>query len=492
MMLHGSSGGAGKSRVRWGISFERLSVALLFIALIGLAAVSPPQNDTFWALRAGADIWRTGAVPRVDHYSFTAVGAPWPDHEWLWQVILYGVYWLGGMPALEILAVLLIVGGIAIGYRLMVGTPGTRIAIIVLTVPAASWNWALRPLILTVFLLMVLLWLLVRDRHWPIPLLFLFWANAHGAVMLGGVVLVVATAVAILRWRVRRGADDRRRAIALAIAGPLAALATSATPLGFGIFRMVAESTERAYAVPIDEWFPASPTELMGALFWPVALGFLVLVVVRRRVLALRSWGDWVAVGAALALTPFAFRSARNISPFLMLAAPAASRLLGADFRLRAPRENREPSRDHPTLNLALLVALAGVVALLLGSAWAYTFGPRRWRPIPDRALAAVRACPGPLYNQYNQGGELIWFVPEKPVFIDGRYEPYSTPFLREAFAVESGEKPHRPLFDRWGIRCAFLPTNSQILGALDKEGWTTTYRDANWVVLRQPDANAR
>ena len=53
------------------------------------AALIPAQNDSFWHLRAGADIWRTGHVPQVDSYSYTVAGAPpWPDHEWLWQAFV--------------------------------------------------------------------------------------------------------------------------------------------------------------------------------------------------------------------------------------------------------------------------------------------------------------------------------------------------------------------------------------------------------------------
>ena len=74
--------------LRHGISFADMAVGMLFVAFALRAALMPAQNDTFWHLRAGADIWRTGQVPRVDSYSFTAAGAPWPDHEWLWQAFV--------------------------------------------------------------------------------------------------------------------------------------------------------------------------------------------------------------------------------------------------------------------------------------------------------------------------------------------------------------------------------------------------------------------
>jgi hypothetical protein len=75
-----------------GVSFDRLAIGLLLVAIAVVALLTPAQPDTFWHLRAGADIWRTGQVPRVDLYSHTAYGQPWPDHEWLSQLLMYAAY----------------------------------------------------------------------------------------------------------------------------------------------------------------------------------------------------------------------------------------------------------------------------------------------------------------------------------------------------------------------------------------------------------------
>jgi hypothetical protein len=472
------------SRRPAGLSFERLPIALLFLVSAGIAALSPAQNDTFWHLRAGADIWRTGSVPRLDHYSFTAAGSPWPDHEWLSQALMYGAYRAGGMPLLELAATAVILAGLILVYRLMVGPLRTRFVLLALALPALTLVWTLRPQLLTLLCLMVLAWLLVRERYWFIPLLFLVWANAHAGVMLGGFVLLATAAAAVARWRLVRGLEDRRRLAVLGAVLPLSALATSATPMGFGIFGFVIESLRRSSLVPITEWFPASPTDLVGILFWPLAAAFVAMVVVRRRALAAGSWGDWAVVAAALALAPLAFRSARNIGPFLMLAVPAASRLLGSDFVFRLRRRPAAPDLDRPMVNLALVVGLGVTLLAVVAVAWATGLRVLGWRPLSDGAIAATRSCKGPLYNQYDEGGYLIWFVPEKPVFVDGRQDPYPVSLLLDQLALERGQTSHEPLFDRWKIRCAFLPARSPTVRALISAGWTVPYRDPDWVVL--------
>ena len=132
-------------------------------------------------------------------------------------------------------------------------------------------------------------------------------------------------------------------------------------------------------------------------------------------------------VACAFTFLPLAIMAMRNIAPFSLLAVPAASHLLGPGFRLRAPKpaDANDAGGEHPIINLAILAVMA--IATIALVALDYLTGDKDlgWQPIDQRALAAVRACDGPLYNHYDQGGYLIWFVPEKPVFVDGRQDPY-------------------------------------------------------------------
>ena len=68
-----------------GLTFDRLSGALLFVALGTAACFMPAQSDTWWHLRTGEEIWRTGSVQLRDSFSHTVNGGYWPNHEWLSQ-----------------------------------------------------------------------------------------------------------------------------------------------------------------------------------------------------------------------------------------------------------------------------------------------------------------------------------------------------------------------------------------------------------------------
>jgi hypothetical protein len=466
-----------------GISFNRMVVGLLFGSIFLTACLMPAQSDTYWHLRAGADLFRTHHVPFVETYSYTAAGRFWPNHEWLWQALSYALYRAGGMPLLTGVAALVVTAAFALAYRLTVGAPTTRFLLMVLGVPLAACVWALRPQIVSLALVAALVTLLARERWRWVPPLFVVWANLHGAVVLGLAVLG-ATAVAAA-WRARSGdARDRRRARALAPLLPVCAAATLLTPLGPRLWTFIVESMSRSHETLIVEWMPAYPTGPVEIGFWVLALAFVVLLARRWRRLA--SWEDIALVAAALVVLPLAARAVRNIPPFLLLVIPASSRLLGEEFRIG--RQRPAADGDHPLVNLALLGGLSVLGLGVVAFAWGSSLPLLGWRPLPPGALAAVGACPGPLYNRYNEGGYLIWFAPATKVFIDSRQDPYPLDFVLDAVGNEA-RGTYQEMFARHGVRCALLPLASPTLPNLRRDGWRSRYADDAWAVLVPPDA---
>jgi hypothetical protein len=473
-------------------SSDNVSRWSAFTGLIVAACLMPANADTYWHLRAGQDIARSGQVSLIDRYSYTAAGQPWPDHEWLWQLLTYAIHRVGGMPLLTAMSAAMLVCAFAIAERLSVGPWWVRLPLFIVSVLLSGPLWAVRPAVLTLLALLAVTGLLARGRDWLVPPIFLVWANAHGAVVLGLVVVGAALFTAAVRRESRRAL---RLAVVLAICSGLVLV----TPLGLRLLSFIGESTARSRLNGITEWRSGLVPAPGSIAFWIVAL--LLIVSAGRLWRKLPAFADQFLVASATLFVPLGLEAVRNIGPFAILALPAASRLFAASNspRLAAlsewlhrsfggeprPSDGRTPdplaSLRRNRRNLAV-IAVSGVSIISL--AWALPWSGLNWSPVSTGAAAAIRGCPGQVFNEYNEGGYLIWFVPERPVFLDGRQDPYALSFLERAREVSRDAAVRTAVFNDYGIRCAALSPESRLVVQLGGKGWRQTYRDDRWVVL--------
>jgi hypothetical protein len=463
-------------------TFDRLMATLLFLA-IGLAALlMPAQNDTWWQLRAGREMWLTRQVLLRDTFSHTVYGAFWPNHEWLSQVLFYGTYAAGGIVFVTIVSATAVTAAWLLVWRLTPGSTRSRFLLTSLAVVSASTIWSPRPQVLSFLLLALTMWLLCHRRYAWLPIVFLLWANLHGAVVMGVVVLAAAFAAAAI--------EDRRRVPGLAFAIVACVVATLATPLGLTFWTEIPRSLARIRQLGIQEWDPPRLTTPSLIPFWLLAVVLVGLVVARGRELsrdvdACRR-GYLTICACALGLLPLAFMAQRNVPTFLLLAVPAIAALISPGTSKSAggvPLPGR--ASDRPRLNAAIMVVAGVLVSGTVVYAYAKPLDHLRWTPLPEASLAALRTCRGNLYNRYDEGGYLIWFAPTHKVFLDGRQDPYPVDLIKEQVRVESSGD-FESLFRRYDIHCAYVPADSLVSGRLSKAGWKTLFRDARWAVLAE------
>ena len=457
-------------------TFDRLLATLLFLAIAVAAALMPAQNDTFWQMRAGRDIWQSGHVLLRDTFSHTVYGARWPNHEWLSQAVLYALYAVGGLP----LVTLACAAVVALAWRIVwsetPAAPRVKFLLVASVVVAACGVWSPRPQIFSLLLVTLTLRLLRRRRYAFLPLVFLLWANLHGAVVMGAWVLVAALLVSFV--------ESPRSSRRLLAACAASALATCLTPLGVRFWIDVAQSLQRIRAMRIAEWAPPQLGDPALIAFW-LTLGLLVfLAVVRGRALwsdpDARERGYLTLSAAALALAPLAVSAVRNVPPFLMVAVPAIGALLPP-----LPQLSRRRDTVRPGLNAAITAIAAAIAIATVATAYALRLDRFGWSPLPAAAIAKLNECRGNVYNRYDEGGYLIWFAPERKVFLDGRQDPYPPSLIAEQVRAEAtGDVA--ALFHRYDVGCTFTPSASLVTARLVNEGWTPLYRDARWAVLER------
>jgi hypothetical protein len=133
-------------------------------------------------------------------------------------------------------------------------------------------------------------------------------------------------------------------------------------------------------------------------------------------------------------------------------------------------------------IGIAACASLVGVL-VVVGS-WRDGRAPRGWQPLSAGAIEAVRRCPDPLFNQMEDGGPLMWFVPERRVFVDSRMEAYPLSLLRQSREVDLGGE-YRPLFSDYRIACAVVTTGSMLAQRLASDGsFEAIYSDASRTVF--------
>ncbi|HEU5086708.1 MAG TPA: hypothetical protein VFT99_04660, partial [Roseiflexaceae bacterium] len=256
------------------LTLDHAMIGMMLVVIFTAAACTGMQSDTWWQLRSGQLIVQTGQVWKVDPFSSTAYGAPWPNHEWLAQVSFYAVYVVAGLGGVVVLCALIATATWAIIYRLCAGPPRYRALLLLAAVVCHEIVWAVRPHMITLLLLALTL-LLIRQRrlHWLLPPLFLLWANLHGGVAIGGFVLLVATGTALVFQR-----RDFWRWCGITAAS---ALATLVNPMGLGLWRFALSMFDHPETEYIQEWLPPS-------LSWPLSYPFFILAIVWLGVLGLR------------------------------------------------------------------------------------------------------------------------------------------------------------------------------------------------------------
>ena len=129
---------------------------------------------------------------------------------------------------------------------------------------------------------------------------------------------------------------------------------------------------------------------------------------------------------------------------------------------------------------------LAGVVVVavvIVGIAWSAPLPRLGWNPISPEVTAAIDGCDGPLYNSYDDGGYLVWFMPERKVFLDSRQDPYPVELIQQDIKAQF-EADYREMFEQYGIRCALLRPGRPLDRRLQEDGWQVRHQDATWTVL--------
>ena len=459
-------------------------LAAVLAVLVGTLASTFAANDPdlFWHLASGAWMLDHGRLLDRDIFSTTMIGAPYSVGQWLGEVVFAGLYRGGGWVALDLLRAALV--GVATFFAARVvlrfqPQPAWAIGPIVAAVLISKFLWGDRPQLFSLALFPVAFDVLIAARFgaprrlWVLVPLMLVWANLHGAFVAGLALIIVFVVEA---WITR---IPQRRLFTLV--GVVAVAASFITPSGLSAFSFAASYARSASAVVEER--PADITSPAGLLFAALLLGTLLVALVAdrgERSARLRSPVLWL--GMIVPFTVLGLAHQRLLPYAAMILAPIVAAGVPALLRRAATAAPLMP-RAAAVLVLAPLFAIAVAVSVVAA--------PRApdLSAYPAGATAALRQLPGPVLNEYDWGGYLIFAVPEQPTFVDGRGAALYPPELIGEFETAVGlHLGYRGVLDGHGIRLVLLRPSRALAVALREDGWpVVAEQPGSWVLLQRP-----
>lgn len=494
------------ARRAWPITLDHLLVATMLALIWLFISVLPhPPNDLWWHMAAGRTMVAEGAWMADNRWAYTLpADAPYVYQSWLSEVIMYGAWRAGDVPALTLLRTLAIVGSyglIAWAAWRRSGGNGKAVACATLVAMLMGWgNWTLRPQTLAFVPGAALIALLSEyaggrlGRRWlaALPALIALWVNLHGSFVLG-LALVALTwlgvAAAALRAPRERRPAARARLLALTLAGAACGLAACLHPLGLGIFGYVRDMLGNSeLQSSFIEWQPPR-AELnplsTGFWFFATLLGLAALMATgeRRPGAVELVWFcglAWLAADAVRYVVWFAF----GVTP--LIAAQLAGRLGGG--RVPAPRGLAIGYGGAlGALLLATLPWLAPGRYLGPGAEGLFAAsGPHRMllestTPVGASEWLAEHPIAGRFWTDQSYSSYTVWRLPEKQVFADLRVELFPPAIWDDYFDISAGDARSLELIERWQITHLLIDKRLQrdLRGLLlATPGWCERFED--------------
>lgn len=439
------------------------------------------DSDTLWHLKAGEWILSHRAVPVTDPFSWSAPGAPWVAHEWLFEAALAAVAKTNPM-GIAIFSTVLIMAGLFAYWKLIRAATSfetTAAVFYIFALIMLQASWSARPQIAGYAFFIVTLYLLYTGRKqpvkiWLLPVVFLLWANCHASVILGLGIVGLATALSFIP----EFETDNLKHIPgnwkkLILVFTTCLFASVANPHGVNLwFYAFKVSTDHAYK-EIIEWQP--PVSL-----YFTTLIFLTLVIVVAFTAVRKNKADLLIFVVALLTLFGTMTSIRHFFYFVMVWMILSAQLVG---KLEFPRKT-----------ISTFVGLLAVVFLI--KLFVYGWVGSDTRLLAEKAGWPVKAVDwleehhaDKVFNHYNFGGYLIYRG--IPVFVDGRADMYHMAGTeKDAFIdhnhFQNFKEPPEEILEKYDANYVLFPSDAPQMHYLKKSGWQEVYNDNKSAILER------
>ena len=516
-------------------------IYLLILASFVAKGVIALDSDFGWHIQMGKLISK-GKIPVTDPFSYTMPSFPYIDHEWLTNLFMYRIFSVSGKFSLSLIAGLISVWSLNItmtssphlraGFPLkeddisafnsssrlnrgvflnaVINNPLSRgvikkngvfllvfYSLLLLGASSILRYSGIRPQIESWLFLAILLKLVMNEKAWGkwkymIPPLFVLWVNVHASFVAGLAVLIL---VFTLRFfRTRRFKNE------LWVIG-LSFFATLLNPYGIKVWSRVLgemwlQASDPSLRWAINEWTPAF-ISLNLPLIVLIPFSFALLWRYRQRLFL-------EEIGTFMMFFILGMTSIRHVPLWIIVALPLVYLCivyLYLDIKEVLNAKSKFKKAAKLIFIISLFVFILESFSEVNGARWA-----SEENYYPAKAIEFLKSdLPEEnIFSEYTWGGYLIWKLPEKKVFIDGRMPSWKrsgSSSGESEYALEDyrniilGNINYEELFNKYKIHTVVYPRPDEVkpgtfnlIKRISKDGWELVYEDQVTVVYRKSE----
>lgn len=472
----------------------------MFLLLIPIFLLYFHATDTFDQdlgrhLKLGEIIWQTHSVPKTNLLSYTNPNEPVLNSHWLSQVIFYLVHRASGVGGLILLST--IVNAIALGGLLYfaarrVGPVIPSLVFIPFLFIFTDRSWVRPEMFGNLFYALVLVALFsLRVRSivkWLFPIIALLWINLHVTWILGVFSMLavllqdslekISNAKSIGNWILEIGNYLKFNILILVLIGCVLLI----NPYGWsGVISALNVLQKYGYTIVENQslWFLKDfGFSLVGHIF----LGLVVLAVsylfARRR----PSVGEMLVLGSITILT---LRFVRNEVLFVYTA------FLVVCFNL-SRLKGLAALKKYELHIVALAILVSSYSIVQNNNSRGLNFGTNdveSYRRGID--FYQSQKLGGPILNNFDIGGYLIYRLYPQQVFIDNRPEAYPVEFFSTYKQIQEDVAVFDQNVKKYGVRTIIwsvtdiTPWSQKFLASIAQDkNWKQVYLDRAMVIL--------
>lgn len=433
---------------------------LLFAGILSVLWYPFDDGDVWWHIAVGNEILRTGSIPAVDEWTYTAYGQPYIYHSWLSEAILSAVWNTLGKAGLESLKYAIHLVTCFYLFFLCRSFAKTPYAAALALLMAFWLSFRpIRPYIISpLFCIILMDWIYFRSRETgnrfaAILLLILLWANLHGGFPVGLLLLGVdAFAIVIgyfwgsvswerLRWRLWLF--------------PCALAITLVNPYGIRLYSSILAGVHNQSFDWLNMYlYPVRTVNKITMLALIATLLYAAWLIVR--LVKVRQFADLHRLLITLACYYMAL-SARRLE--WLLAFPLCLAIVHLSSRPAPPAERGDYSFRQITVSVALIAILCSV---FMTQKISFTVSAKEFFPEPFEQYIVENNLEGNVFCPLYWSGRVTLASGGKlKTYIDGRLQLHPPNFFSEylSYATEKGLTAEQ--IDYYGIDYLLIPNDS-------------------------------